>query len=237
MITVRVEYAVDVHRPDSTIAEPWTFEHGDDLDGALARIAEFAGSRYEARLLRRTVTSTEWSPTDPTRIPRPTEGDPMEITEETTLAQAREWLEEQARKDGAHCPCCGQLAKVYKRKLNEGMARSLVKMWRAAGQDWQYIPDTVGGKSREEGKLRYWGLIQEKPGKRPDSGRTGWWRVTDLGSQFVRRVATVQRYALVYDGQCLGLVGANVNIIDALGDPFTYDELMGTQADTVQAGS
>ena len=41
-----------------------------------------------------------------------------------TLDDAEQWVEDN-REDGAECPCCGQLAKVYKRPLNVTMARGL----------------------------------------------------------------------------------------------------------------
>jgi hypothetical protein len=231
MITIRVEYAVEVGRPESPGSQPWLFEHGDDLDGALARIREFTGSHFTAALLRRTVTTTDYGPTDPTLFPHPPEGPELKIEPTTTLAEAKEWIKEQARANGAHCPACTQFVKVYRRKLNSGMARSLIKMWRAAGQEWQYIPETVGGRSREEGKLAAWGLIEDSRHRREDGGKAGVWRVTDLGAQFVRRAATVQKYALMFDARCLGLVGSQVSIVDVLGDRFSYDELMGTHAD------
>ena len=36
---------------------------------------------------------------------------------EMTLDEAKAWLRDQVD-DGAHCPCCGQFAKVYKRRIH-----------------------------------------------------------------------------------------------------------------------
>lgn len=144
----------------------------------------------------------------------------------TPLSEARTWIEANAADGGAKCPCCDQFAKVYRRPLNSGMVRSLITMWLAAGRDWQHVPTTVGGRSREEGKLRYWGLVQESAGVRGDGGRAGWWRLTEAGEMFVRRAAQVPRYALIYDGQALKLEGRLVSIDDCLGTKFNYAELM-----------
>lgn len=132
--------------------------------------------------------------------------------------------------DGASCPCCGQLAKIYKRRVNSGMARSLITMWRRAGTEWAYIPEVIGAKSREEGKLAYWGLLEEATDKRDDGGRAGWWRITTQGKQFVHNLIKIPRYARIYDGHLLGFTGEYVTIYDALGAKFDYELLMRGEA-------
>jgi hypothetical protein len=144
-----------------------------------------------------------------------------------TLEEAKQWLRERVE-EGAHCPCCGQFAKVYRRRLNSGMARSLITMYRRGGHDWMHIPTTIPAKSREEGKLAYWQLVEESDEPRDDGGRAGWWRVTDKGTAFIYRHIRVPKYALVYDATLLGLDGSEtVNIQDCLGDRFDLSELMG----------
>lgn len=147
------------------------------------------------------------------------------FTETMPLAQAQSILRTMVD-DGANCPCCTQLAKVYKRKVNAGMARSLIVMFRAAGLEWQHVPTTVGRKSAEEGKLAYWGLIEEEKVRRPDGGRAGYWRVTPVGEDWIHHRVSIQKYAKVYDGRCLGFDGERVSIHDALGTRFSYDDLM-----------
>jgi hypothetical protein len=150
-----------------------------------------------------------------------------------TLAEGRAILRELVN-DGHKCPVCTQLAKVYRRKINSGMARSLIEMYRvgregdvAGVQGWVHVPTQIGARSREEGKLAYWGLVEEEAEiKREDGGRAGYWRVTARGAQFVRNLIQVPKYARVYDGRCLGLTGPDVSIHDALGTKFNYDELM-----------
>ncbi len=144
-----------------------------------------------------------------------------------TLLEARDALRELVY-EGHRCPLCTQMAKVYKRRINAGMAVSLIRMYKADPiLGWQHVPTTVGGRSREEGKLRYWGLVEEESQvKRPDGGRAGYWRVTPLGERFVMRSVKLQCYALVYDGRCLALEGDLKGIEDALGKRFNYNELM-----------
>lgn len=158
----------------------------------------------------------------------------MSFHDGMTLAEARNELRELVMEAGHKCPCCTQLAKVYRRKIHATMARSLILMWRAAGTDWVHVP-TVAGDACEAGKLRYWGLVEEEKATRPDGGRTGWWRVTDKGAAWIGDRTRVPKYAHIYDGRCLRVAGDPISITDALGDRFDYGELMGAVPQGVAA--
>lgn len=150
-----------------------------------------------------------------------------DMPNELTLGEARQWLRDRSN-EGARCPCCTQFAKVYRRKINSGMARSLIEMYRIAGTGWVHVPTQIGARSREEGKLAYWSLVMESAEPRDDGGRAGWWSVTPLGREFVLGQRRQPKYALVFDGRCLTHDWSEtVSIHDALGDKFDYDELMG----------
>jgi hypothetical protein len=141
-----------------------------------------------------------------------------------SLEAARAWLRENID-EGVSCPCCGQLAKIYRRKLNSAMARRLIRFYRAAGARWFHSP-SLARVDGDTGKLALWGLVEEEKTKRPDGGRSGFWRVTEGGEDWTLRRSSVAKYALVYDGRLLGYDGSQVTIIDALGTKFNYDELM-----------
>lgn len=147
----------------------------------------------------------------------------------TTLEQAQEWLRKHVD-EGAKCPCCTQLAKVYRRKINAGAARALVRMVVRYGEgEWVHVPTTadfsrLGG---EWAKLRFWGLVVEQPEVREDGGRAGYWQVTPLGRAFALGRARVPKYARIYDQRLLGLVDEQtVDIHDALGTKFNLEDLM-----------
>lgn len=143
-----------------------------------------------------------------------------------TLAQIKVWIRRHAA-EGVHCPACDQLVKVYRRKVNSGMARSLIQMYRVGKLDWVHVPTQIGARSREEGKLAYWGLVEEQKMVRDDGGRAGYWRVTALGEAFLKQQVTVPKYAHVYNGKVLFLdPSEQVTIKDALGTDFDYAELM-----------
>lgn len=146
-----------------------------------------------------------------------------------TLQEARDKLRELVE-HGHRCPCCTQFAKVYKRKVNSTMARGLIDIYRNAGIEWCHVrslrSSSHAGDNREESKLRYWGLLEEETDRRGDGGRSGWWRVTPEGEEWVLNRSSVLKYALLYDGRCLGHRGELVTIKDALGEKFRYDDLM-----------
>jgi hypothetical protein len=144
-----------------------------------------------------------------------------------TLSEAQQWLADRI-KTGARCPCCNQYTKVYRRQINSGMARSLIAMYLHGPQgQWVHLPTQVGARSREEGKLRYWGLVEEQLDiQRADGGRAGYWRVTDAGRKWVTGNSTVPKFVAVYNNTVLRTFGDNISISDALGSKFNYTELM-----------
>lgn len=150
----------------------------------------------------------------------------MSVPDSVPLGQAKAWLRSRLDK-GADCPLCTQHAKIYRRTINSGMARSLIAMYTVGRLDWVHLPSQIGARSREEGKLAYWGLVEEDPTKREDGGRPGTWRVTNLGEAFIRHGLVVPKYANVYNGKVLSLDTTElISIKDALGKKFDYAELM-----------
>lgn len=139
----------------------------------------------------------------------------------TSLGDAKEWLRRRVE-DGEKCPCCGQFSKVYKRKINSGMARALISMYKQSTLEWFHLPSVRTWTSRDEAALAYFGLIEQAG----VGFAQGTWRVTELGQLFVLGRIRVHKYARVYDGRLLGLQGDLVDIKDALGDKFDYEELM-----------
>lgn len=147
------------------------------------------------------------------------------------LEAMRDWLLARLP-DGVFCPLCGQFAKIYRRKITCKTAEALVLMRRhelesanPAGE-YIYMPGLLDRKQADETKARYWGLIEEKPEKRDDGGRVGWWRLTIRGRRWVDGVIKVPKYAQIYNKECLELHGNPVSIRDALGTKFNYDDLM-----------
>jgi len=153
----------------------------------------------------------------------------------TPLWQAREWLLG-ARSEGTTCPCCGQYARVYKRRLNYAMAYALVLVYRHFSlkpeTEWLHLPSFLNGRGvlargGDPAKLRYWGLLVGSGGVRDDdSGRVGEYRITELGRAFVERMTDVPAHLYLYNNDVLGSGDQRIYIDEALGKHFNYAELM-----------
>ena len=147
----------------------------------------------------------------------------------TTIDEARSWLETRMYDEGAECPCCTQMVKVYRRKITASIAAVLIRMYREYRMKWVYLP-SIRSAGQDEVIARHWGLIERDDDIRPDgSRRTGWWRLTMTGTRFVRGEDTIIKYAVLYDNRCLEHEGDQVTISDCLGERFDYRELMDGQ--------
>lgn len=158
-----------------------------------------------------------------------------ETQEGVLLSEAREYVLK-GRKEGVFCPCCKQLAKIYKRSISHIPARMLIELYiRSKRTTQEYFHVTrdlskgitdIGGNDFH--KLVYWGLILEKP-KNPEDTKTrtsGYWMITKEGEEFVLNRRTVTSHVLLYDSQCLGFEGRQISIKDCLRKYFNYEELM-----------
>lgn len=146
---------------------------------------------------------------------------------DASLENVRAWLRSNIE-DGAECPCCYQVVKLYKRRLNSSMAAVLLMIHRwdveraiaiSNGTNtveqflgWLHVPShiaaTLGStKPRQAAalrgdfaKLKHWGLIEDMPAKRDDgSKRNGYYRITDRGRAFARGDLKVQAYVWIYN--------------------------------------
>ena len=155
----------------------------------------------------------------------------MELDGSTPLSVAAALLKNQME-EGTECPCCGQLAKIYRRKINSAMAYGMILFFKKFGWDkrWVHVPSETG-LSRLGGdwaKLALWGLIEERASDRDDSGpHAGWWRITDRGVGWVVGRVCVPKSVYIYNGNVLRFdQDESVGIRDALRDRFNYAELM-----------
>lgn len=151
----------------------------------------------------------------------------MEFPDTMTLGEARAALRELVA-EGHHCPCCSQMARIYRRRITRPMALCLIECWRKGDTtEYIYIAD-LSSHSPDFTKLVYWGLISEQRTARPDGGRAGYWRVTDKGEDYLLDRIAVPKYAEVYDARCLRLDDSEwATIHEALGKGFDLTELLG----------
>lgn len=137
-------------------------------------------------------------------------------------------------KTGCICPCCNRLVKIYKRKLNRGMALELIDLYSLSCNNLETIffhhtqfAKVSGG---ELSKLLHWGLVCEKPNTVDDKKTSGFWGITQKGILFVENKISVEKYIYLLDAELISYSIENTNIIDSLGSKFNYQELMNSYA-------
>lgn len=154
----------------------------------------------------------------------------------TSLEDAKNWLRLRARK-GAHCPCCKQHVKIYRRPLGSQMARWLIWLVRV----YEALPDLPKGHNGIRGwidirespvrggdyaKLVHWDLAENRANVDPELRTSGLWRPTPKGIDFVQRRIVVPSHVELYDNHPLGFSEEMIGIDAALGKWFNYEELM-----------
>ncbi len=132
--------------------------------------------------------------------------------------------------EGVTCPTCNQFAKMYKRKLASGPARNLIWLYRNGGySDWVHIPSKAPKyilRSNEMGKLKLWGLVEEKDNDDKSKKCSGFYKVTDEGRDFVLKKINVAKYCFTYNNGVCGYSEETISIEQSLGERFDYQELM-----------
>jgi hypothetical protein len=133
--------------------------------------------------------------------------------------------------DGCICPCCGQIAKVYKRKLNNGMAFELISLYKLSKLKDDFYHHTKFAKltGGEISKLSYWGLVIEKEKQKDEEDKktSGYWAITEKGKLFAENKIRLKSHIFLYDAKLLGFSDTEIDIIESLGNKFNYRELMG----------
>lgn len=130
--------------------------------------------------------------------------------------------------DGTICPCCGRFGKLYERPLYNRMAEALIVLYWKSRRRYIHVESELKKLKNAStsirgdfAKLRYWGLIKPHPDRR------GYWRITIKGMSFVRNRSRIPRAAIMLNKKLFGFSGQTINIVEALGEKFDYDELMG----------
>lgn len=141
--------------------------------------------------------------------------------------------------DGGKCPCCNRWGKIYKRGINETMARSLIWLVnaRANAHGWVDVPEIAPRwlvRSNQLPTLRWWDLVERIPSADPDNKHSGLWRPTDKGRQFYNQTIKVPQFVYTYDGEVEFFGGADVGIDECFGKKFSYADVMSSHATNPQ---
>lgn len=104
-----------------------------------------------------------------------------------------------ARNEIGECEYCGAKMVEYRHTLSKSLLRPLVRFSRL-GKGY-HSPSKQEKMTHSQlanwQKLRYWGLIAKAP---DETGKGGYWEITELGWGFLRGEYRVQKYAWTYRG-------------------------------------
>ncbi len=153
----------------------------------------------------------------------------------TKLNEAIQFVNDNKNK-GCVCPCCGQIARMYKRKLNSGMAIVLLEMYKyhvEKGDNYFHIENHLTKHSIHSGHdwalLVNWDLIREMPKEKDESSNSktsGMWKITNKGKLFIKNTINVPTHILMYNNMFEGFSDTQTSIKESLDKNFNYDELM-----------
>jgi hypothetical protein len=144
-----------------------------------------------------------------------------------SLREAQEKVQE-ARENGTNinCACCGKPVALRPRGLNKGMAHFLcllVIRFRSTG-NWIDVK-TISSRGGDYAKLRFWGLIEQKPNLDSSKGDSGLWRPTQKGIDFVDLKISVPSHVYLMDGVFKNFSKSTLYIDEV--KKFDYKEIMG----------
>jgi hypothetical protein len=145
-----------------------------------------------------------------------------------TLEEAKAYLE-QKFEDGANCPCCGQLVKLYERRLNMAQMIGLIRLVQLYEEEERYYHVTELNVCRTGGefaRLERYGLIAEETNDDPTKRTSGMWRPTQLGIDFACGMVSVPRSCYMFNGSIYGFGDKKVFIYEVMKDKFDYSRLM-----------
>lgn len=176
----------------------------------------------------------------------------LNLPDNMSLGEARTIMRTHVM-DGRAVECfgCKQNVKIYDRTITVQMAVWLIALVRLheRSRDWVHVTQLArvtkdhklktndGNKSEKEdspgsgefAKLRYWGLIVEKPLEDdPTKTASGHWKPTLLGITFVKAQTTVPSHIELYDSKLRRVFEkkGRISIYDCLKKKFNYTDLM-----------
>lgn len=122
---------------------------------------------------------------------------------------------------GTRCPCCGQFAKAYKRRLRGNHARFLFDVARLSSEEepWVHYKRCYFA-GRDYNYLRHFGLAEVVE-------REGLWKLTPLGQRFLMGEVGVPQWILVFNNEVVDRAKETLLVRECLTQGgFDYDALM-----------
>jgi hypothetical protein len=154
-----------------------------------------------------------------------------------TVQEVRDYITVK-RGEGLVCPCCDRWLKVYRRKFNGTMARSVIwvayqrqrQILSGGNSDWVHVQKLAPAwllRSKQLSITSKWDLVRAMPNENnPKVKGSGWWRETEKGLSFVRNQAPIPEYAYLYNNSVIGFSEELVYARDTLPVGFDYRDIM-----------
>jgi hypothetical protein len=141
-----------------------------------------------------------------------------------TVGQAAHRLVQNIER-GTHCPCCGQLAKAYRRSLRGNHARFLVDVANFATPETPWVHySRCHFAGRDYNYLRHFGLAETIE-------REGLWKLTELGARFLIGQVGVPTWILIFNNQIVDRSKKMLSVRECLAKGgFDYDDLMQSES-------
>jgi len=143
--------------------------------------------------------------------------------------------------EGVSCPCCGQQAKVYARKLGSKIASAFVDL--CDTYRTKKLPThttTFLNKRSDAGLLmatfhvlHLFGLVEKitdseffklqrkKKAEAHKRSQNAFWQPTKLGMDFTRGKAVIPRYVFIFDNKVISYSSETLTLAEALEDHFS----------------
>jgi len=129
--------------------------------------------------------------------------------------------------DGGICPCCDRSGKVYQLRLHQTFALGLRWIDVHGEEDgWINVQNNAPRfmlKSKNYGMLAHWGILESF------SMRSGIWRVTPKGKDFLRGLINLPSSVFIYDDKVWAFSSEEVSFRGCFGTHFDFDEMMSAQ--------
>lgn len=145
-----------------------------------------------------------------------------------TIAEERTRLKNNIHK-GTKCKCCGQMVKLYTRKLYSSQMKGLINLYKKYMNkpDYYHIStfEIVAGGG-DFAKMEFFGLIEAQTNTDSTKRTSGMWKPTQKGIDFVNGRISVPEAVMIYNQSFVGFTENHIYIKDAIGNKFNYEELM-----------
>jgi hypothetical protein len=148
-----------------------------------------------------------------------------------TLVETWQQFNSAIKDKGANCPCCGRWGLINGYQITSTQVRGMIWMFQNFFEDeWVDLgkaPKWVL-RSKSMATLHHWGLLETKKNTDKKVRGSGLWRLTPLGRDFIHRHITLPKYAFVFNNRLEKYSEEQVDVVQALGKKFSYEELMNT---------